>query len=240
MSARFDHPAGHDELRDDLAAYALGALEEPEVERLLAHLEGCEECRRALRWLAPAVEMLPRTVEQFEPPPRLRESLLETVRAEAAPAAREPPRPARESSWRRLGVSVWRPATAVVAAAMLVVGAVAGYLIGQPNGGRTTTLQAQAMPNAPRAHGVLERDGGSGILRVQGMPTLASNQVYEVWVQRDGDLQPSSLFVPRTNHSADAAVPDGLDGADAVLVTKEPRGGSKQPTSSPVLSVQLN
>jgi anti-sigma-K factor RskA len=240
MSGRFDHPAGHDELRDDLAAYVLGALEEPEAERLRAHLEGCEECRREVRWLEPAVELLPRTVEQLEPPSRLRESLLEAVRAEAAPAAREPPRPARDSWWRKLGLSVWRPATATAAAAMLVVGVVAGYLIGEPNGSSTSTLEAQAMPNAPKAKGTLARDGNSGILRVRGMPTLASNQVYEVWVQRDGNLEPSSLFVPRTNHSADAAVPDGLDGADAVLVTKEPRGGSQKPTSSPVLSVQVN
>ncbi len=86
------------------------------------------------------------------------------------------------------------------------------------------------MPNAPRPTASSSATGSPGILRVQGMPTLASNQVYEVWVQRDGKLEPSSLFVPRTDHSADAAVPDGLDGADAVLVTKEPRGGSKQPT----------
>jgi hypothetical protein len=72
------------------------------------------------------------------------------------------------------------------------------------------------------------------------MPALASDQVYEVWVQRDGKLEPSSLFVPRTNRSGDAAVPDGLNGADAVLVTREPSGGSEQPTSPPVLSVQLN
>ena len=36
----------HDELRDDLAAYALGALEEDEAERLRPHLETCEDCRR--------------------------------------------------------------------------------------------------------------------------------------------------------------------------------------------------
>lgn len=240
MSERFEHSASHDELRDDLAAYALGALEEPEAERLRAHLEGCEECRRQLRWLEPAVELLPRTVEQLEAPLRVRETLLETVRREAPPEAREPPRAPRESWWRRLGPAVWRPATAVAAAVMLVIGAVAGYLIGEPNGGGTTTLQAQAMPNAKRASGTLARNGSSGILSVQGMPTLASNQVYEVWVQRGRTLEPSSLFVPRSNHSAEAAVPDGLDGADAVLVTKEPRGGTRQPTSSPVLSVQVN
>ena len=240
MSERSGDSGSHQELRDDLAAYALGALEEREVERLSAHLEGCEECRRQLRWLESAVELLPRTVEQLEPPPRLRESLLETVRGEAAPAGREPPRAAGESWLHRVGLTVWRPATAVAAAVMLVVGAVAGYLIGEPSGGGTTTLEAQAMPNAPKARGSLEREGNSGILRVQGMPALASNQVYEVWVQRDGKLEPSSLFVPRTNRSGDAAVPDGLNGADAVLVTKEPSGGSEQPTSPPVLSVQLD
>ena len=240
MIERSGRTPRHDELRDDLAAYALRALEEPEAERLRAHLEGCEQCRRELRWLEPAVEVLPRTVEQLEPPARLRESLLDAVRTEAAPEAREPPRAAREGWWHRVGLAVRRPATAVAAAAMLVIGAVAGYLVGEPNGGGTTTLEAQAMPNARKATGTLARDGASGILRVQGMPTLASNQVYEVWVQRDGKLEPSSLFVPRKDRSAEAAVPSGLDGADAVLVTKEPRGGSRQPTSSPVLSVQLN
>jgi hypothetical protein len=239
MSEGSERPVNHDELRDDLAAYALDALDEPEAKRLRAHLEGCEECRRELRWLEPAVELLPRTVEQLEPPARLREALLETVRSED-PDAREPRRSAREGWWRGLGVAVLRPATAAAAAVMLVIGAVAGYLIAEPNGGGTTTLEAQAMPNAPNARGTLARDGNSGILRVRGMPTLASNQVYEVWVQHGGKLEPSSLFAPRSNHTADAAVPEGLNGADAVLVTREPSGGSEQPTSSPVLSVQLN
>jgi hypothetical protein len=180
-------------------------------------------------------------VEQREPPARLRAALMETVRAEAARTAREPPRSAAAAWWRRLGISMWRPATAMAAAAMLIVGVAAGYLIAEPGGdGSTTTFEAQAMPNAPHASGILARNGSAGILRVRGMPTLASDQVYEVWVQRGRKLDPSSLFVPRSNHSAEAAVPGSLDGADAVLVTREPRGGSERPTSSPLLSVQLN
>jgi len=240
MSGPSGHSPSHDELRDDLAAYALGALEEGEAERLRAHLETCEGCRRHLRWLEPAVELLPRTVEQLEPPARLRDSLMDAVRDESSQAAREPPRRATAGWWRGPGLSLRRPATAVAAAAMLIVGVVAGYLIHEPDGSSTSTLQAQAMPAAPHASGALEQQDGSGILRVQGMPSLARDQVYEVWVQRDGKLEPSSLFVPRRDHSADAAVPGRLDGADAVLVTKEPRGGSRQPTTSPLLSVQLN
>jgi anti-sigma-K factor RskA len=232
---------GHDELRDDLAAYALGALEEEEAERLRLHLETCDDCRRHLRWLQPAVELLPRTVEQLEPPARLRESLMDVVHSESPQAAREPPRRAAGGWWRSVGLALWRPATAVAAAAMLVVGAVAGYLLHEPgDGDNTATFAARATQGASPVTGTLERDGDSGILRVQGMPSLASDQVYEVWVQRDGRLEPSSLFVPRRDHTADAAVPSSLDGADAVLVTKEPRGGSSQPSSSPLLSVKLD
>lgn len=238
MNERSRQAPDHDELGDDLAAYALGALEEEEAERLRLHIETCEECRRQLRWLEEAVELLPRTVEQLEPPPRLRESLMETVRAESRQAAREPPGAVPERWWSRFGIVLRRPATAIAVAAMLIVGVVAGYLISESGGNGTSTYQVQALGNS-NATGVLERTGASGILRVRGMPALARDQVYEVWVQRDGKLAPSSLFVPRSDHSADAAVPSDLNGADAVLVTKEPPGGSSQPTSAPLLSVKL-
>ena len=55
-------PAGHEHYRDDLAAYALGALEEPEAAELQRHLAECEACRIELRWLEPAVDMLPRSI----------------------------------------------------------------------------------------------------------------------------------------------------------------------------------
>jgi anti-sigma-K factor RskA len=239
VTDRAGKPTGHDELRDDLAAYALGALEEDEAVRLRDHLETCEDCRRQARWLEPAVELLPMTVPQLEPPPRLRDALMRTVREESPGAVREPPDRAGTGRWAWLGRSLLRPATAVAAAAMLVIGAVTGYLISD-SGESKPTLTAQAAAGAPAAAGVLEREGSSGILRVQGMPELARDEVYEVWVQRDGALEPSSLFVLRGDRSGEAAVPGSLDGADAVLVTKEPRGGSRQPTSKPVLSVRLN
>jgi anti-sigma factor RsiW len=57
----------HDRHRDDLAAYALGALDEDEGEELRAHLEHCDECRQHLRWLQPAVDLLPRAVTSSSP-----------------------------------------------------------------------------------------------------------------------------------------------------------------------------
>ena len=81
---------------------------------------------------------------------------------------------------------------------------------------------------------------GSAILTMSRLPVLRAGHVYEVWVERDGTLEPSSLFVPRRDGTAEAAVPGSLDGADAVLVTREPRGGSQRPTSPPLLRADLS
>ncbi len=43
----------------------------------------CDACRIELRWLEPAVDLLPRSIEQLEPPDALRGRLMATVRAEA-------------------------------------------------------------------------------------------------------------------------------------------------------------
>jgi anti-sigma-K factor RskA len=231
-----DRPPAHERYRDDLAAYALGALPESEVHDLRVHLEECDPCRQQLRWLQPAVDLLPRSVYQREPPRRLRVRLMKTVRAESREAARTDPGPGRRRHW---GALVWRPASAVAAITLLAAGAVAGYLLRQPTD-NSSIVAARPVTGASGARGTLELQDGSAILHVRGMPSLARNRIYEAWVQRGGTVEPSSLFVLRRNHTGDAAVPGPLEGADAVLVTREPRGGSPRPTSPPVLRAQLH
>jgi len=104
-------PAGaaHEPYRGDLAAYALGALGGDEAAELREHLESCDECRAELRWLQPAVDVLPRSVLQRRPPARLRRRLMSTVRAESRAALRERGSGSRRRDWSAL---VWRPATA--------------------------------------------------------------------------------------------------------------------------------
>jgi anti-sigma-K factor RskA len=228
-------PSDHEHFRDDLAAYALGALSERESDQLRDHLEGCEDCRRQLRWLRPAVDLLPGAVTQLEPPSTLRSRLMETVRAEAGAEAGEARAPRRRRGW---GALLLRPVTAVAAVALLAAGALGGYLAHQSSD-ETTEVAVQAKSDAGRISGTLERRGGSAILRLQGMPALARGQVYEAWVQRDGAMVPSSLFEARRDHTASAAIPGGLDDAQAVLVTPEPRGGSPQPTSAAILRAPL-
>jgi anti-sigma-K factor RskA len=233
-------PTRHERYRDDLAAYALGVLEEREATELQGHLAGCEACRAHLQWLQAAVDVLPRSVEQLEPPARLGKRLAATVRTEARQASRAGIESAAPSRLRDWGTLLWRPATAVAAGVLIVAGAAAGYLLHEP-GESSSLVTARPSRAAPATvAGTLERQDGSAILTMSRLPALPPNDVYEVWVRRDGALQPSSLFVPRRDQTADAAVPGPLDNADAVLVTREPRGGSQQPTSPPLLRADLN
>ena len=239
MSNHLGEPTGHERYRGDLAAYALGALEEREAAELQSHLADCEACRMQLRWLEPAVDLLPRSVEQLEPPAGIRKRLMATVRAEARDASGAGIEAAEPRRWRDWGTLFWRPATAVAASALLIVGAAAGYLLHQP-GESSSVITARPLSAAPpNLAGALEREDGSAILTMSRLPALPPNDVYEVWVKRDGTLEPSSLFVPRRDRTAEAAVPGPFDDADAVLVTREPRGGSQHPTSPPLLRAAL-
>jgi len=221
----------HERWRENVAAYAIGALEPQESAELERHLAGCEECRRDLRWLAPAVTSLGESVARLEPPPSLRSALMETVEEEAAR-----PQPAARAERRRFG-SLWlRPAIGLAAVALIVAVGLIAYDAG---GGGTSTVTTHSVPGGT-VQATLERSGDSGTLQLTGLRQLPAKRIYQAWVQRGETMEPSSLFAPRRNGSASAATPHQLDGAQQVLVTVEPRGGSDQPTSTPLVAVGVS
>jgi anti-sigma-K factor RskA len=229
----------HDEIRDDIAAYALGALPDADARTLESHLDECETCRERLRWLGPAVDLLPASVEQRRPPDRLREQLLEAVRAETAHL--EASGEKAKSRWS-FGWPAFRPAVALGAAAVLAIGIGLGYGIGDGETGEVLAGADVSQVEELRPgeiEGTLERQGELATLNLEGMPKLRRDQVYEVWIDRDGKLEPSTLFVIDSERRATTAISDGLTGADRILVTAEPRGGSETPTGAPLLKAQL-
>lgn len=234
----------HDNERwsDEVAAYALGALEDDEATAVECHLEDCERCRNELRWLQPAVRTLADGVERMQPPRRVRDSVMAEVRADAKrerTAQRgEAARAGGAPSWlSRLGGGSfgWKPALALATVALAIV-AFAGYEIGTGgNGGGVQTYEKQIADLTAK---VVRRDG-RGTLEMTNVRNLPDNKVLEAWVERDGTVEPvPTLFVPDREGRAATTIAD-MDGVDAVLVTQEPKGGSEVPTSAPIVSVPI-
>ena len=188
-----DWHADPERLGDELAAYALGALAASEADPLERHLADCETCREHLLWLRPAVDVPPTSVPQLSPPASLREGLLAAVRAEAPAPASSPRR-----AWLQLPDTVVRPAIGLALAAVLVVGLVGGYLVEGDQGAEGGLVEAEPLgEQAARVSATLERHGDSATLHVSELPRLGRDQVYEVWVQRQGAVEPASTFRPR-------------------------------------------
>jgi anti-sigma-K factor RskA len=220
---------------EDLAAYLLDSLTSEETRAFELHLAGCAGCQAEERWLKTAVDVLPSSIEQYEPPLELRDRLMTTVQAEAK-AERDGRRPARKNRWSW----ILRPATAVAAVAVLAAG-VAGYLIRGEGGVKTKTVAAKPIGAVPTAGGELVRKDGTTILRVSGLPLQRSGRVYQVWLATAGGKKviPSSLFVVDRGGHGSVAIPSGLKQVQAVLVSNEPAGGSKAPTTKPVLQAAV-
>jgi anti-sigma-K factor RskA len=224
----------HSDQVENVGAYALGALPELEAQVFERHLMACEECQEELQRLNEAVEALPRSVTPLEPPPSLKAGLMEVVKADAQPER------GRRFALPRL--PRLQPAIAWAAAACVLAASV-GYAASElaQDDQDTRTLQAQVdmqrLPDGSASLSIPE-DGGS-VLRVEGMPDAGQGRVYEVWVERDGEVEPVSIFDVDSDGAGAAAVPGSLDDVSAVMVTREPTGGSEQPTEAPVLRVEV-
>ncbi len=241
---------GCPERHDDLAAYALGALDPGEAAELERHLAGCPACSERVLWLRPAADLVPASVRQVEPPASLRAGLMATVRAEAgaeAEAAAE-----QESRKEHIGplarVHEWlfgegslRPALAGFAAVCLLVAAIGGYEIGHSGGGSPQPKTFAALPTSPNsaANGTVQVSGNSGTLTVSNMHAIPKSQVYQAWVAKGSKIEPSSVFVVDGSGRGSASIPSIPAGADRVMVTREPAGGSRQPSTAPVLTAEL-
>jgi anti-sigma-K factor RskA len=239
----------HERWSEDVAAYTLGALEPEEVAAFERHVEDCELCRSEIRWLTTAVEVLPEAVERHEPPPELRRRLLAEIGADAragggAIESAEPgllQRGARRLAGLGSGSGDWRR-LAWLGALLLVVVALGGYEIGTSGsaGGGGDSTSTFISGHAPGVTAEVVREGDSGEIHLASVSNLPPDRVLEAWVRRDGEVEPvEALFVPDGEGNATTTL-GNLRGVDLVMVTTEPAGGSRAPTSAPIAEVPLS
>lgn len=237
-----------DELDELLGSYAVGALDDDELDAVERALEADPVARReAHRLEAAMLEFSEAEATAVELPTGSWDRLFnriagdrDTERTTEIPAGLAPPAvplpPVVSLVGRRRSPRYFAPAMA--AAAVLIV---AGLAVARPWSGTTAGSAARTALADPSsrigtlagAQGtvrvVLTRDG-HGYIIGKDLPALTSAQTYQMWSLDSGS--PTSLGV--VGPKLDAAKFTSATVVHKLALTVEPKGGSAAPTSAPV------
>lgn len=229
LSESEDHDCGA-----DVAAYALGALDEREADRFAEHLHECTICRDELQAFRAVVDVLPLTAPAVAPRRALKRSVMAAVAAEQRAVAPSP----RTSRWSALMPS---PRLGLALAAVLAAVLIGGGIVLQGSGTPATrVLSAQVIGQSGTAQ--VRLTGDRAELVVNHFAPPPAGHIYEVWLVRGRKaLEPTNaLFGVRQDGRADVDVPGSIRGVTGVLVTPEPSRGSQVPTHVPVIRAEFS
>ena len=224
---------------DDVGAYLLGALDEDERIAFEAELAHNETLRAEVEHLRVAADALPASATQMVPPPELKDRIMAVVHSEAQLLAAAKPEPAAVvvvKAPRRLtralaGRLSLRPGLALAMTLLVLVLGASGALIGESVFGDSERVTVAEVGNAQ----LIERESGHSTLVAENLQALEDDGVYQVWLQREGEVPKptNALFGAHSDGTASVDVPGSLKDVEAVLVTGEPVGGSNAPTQLP-------
>ncbi|GGR78416.1 hypothetical protein GCM10010269_17030 [Streptomyces humidus] len=249
------------------APYALDALDADERRRFERHLSGCDRCAAEVRAMTEdAVRLAWSTAAP--PPAAMRERVLAAVQRTPQETSRAPVRdrspqlpphvwgtqpPPRRSHAPRARRPLFVPLATATAAAALVVASLFAVQAGRAQD-RLAAERAQAReiahvlaaPDARAGNGKAAEGGnigviasaseGQAIVTLSGYDALPAGRVHQLWLMRP-DAQPRSLGLLAGDTPL---VATGLDkAATSLAVTVEPAGGSRQPTTQPVVQLTL-
>jgi anti-sigma-K factor RskA len=225
-------------------AYVLGALPEEERLEFEQYLVAHPDLQEEVEALGAVAGLLAFSPQEQEPPPELRRRIMATVEAESVH-----PHTSRRSWLAGLWDAAGIRDLALAAAAMLVIGLFSWSMLlqgevrdlqgrvqslqSQPQGPQVIALGGVGTKQGARAE-LVTLEGDRAVLVAENMPPVPEGKTYQIWVIKGDTPQPSGLFEPRGDSIA-AVVENPVEGADAVAVTVEPKGGSKKPTTDPML-----
>lgn len=263
MSETHDGGTPRDDARLLAAAQALGSLSPEEHERYERLLATSPEARAEASEFAEVAAALDSAPPQAEPPADLKARLMAQIAVtpqhrpspeqEAPEAASETVKTDSPATTRaeRKAQRRWynRPALVAAAAAAAVVlfagGTAAGFGIAQHS---QSTAQADVLasitsaPDAQRSTAKVAGGGtatlvwspslGKSAMIVNGVDAAPIGKTYQLWYIRDGHATSAGLMSGQWD-----VLHGSMRAGDVVGLTVEPAGGSKQPTTKPVVTI---
>jgi hypothetical protein len=221
---------------DDLEAYALGALDRADAERVAEHLGVCASCRSDAAALAEVVGTLPETVTPRQPRPALRDRIIAAARTGLAQPANGPSR-----RWSFGAARLSRVAFAGLFAAIIVLGAadidtyqrtmaitaerdeLSGLVESIRQGsrewymaGKDTFAGAGGTLYDPRA------DGKQPFVLFHDLPSIPAGKVLTIWlVSPDSTWARAATFQPNGKDIQAVRINMEVSGFDRCAVTLE-------------------
>lgn len=193
------------ELHEQVAAYALDALDEDERRAYETHLAGCEQCRAELAGLTETAGTLGLAAGAAGPPAGLRDRILTAAREEG------PSNVVSIGAHRRRRFAIAGVAAAVAAAALAI-----GLYAALSGGGHGKQLAVSS-------------DGSVARATVSGFDSAPTGKTYELWViEGTNPPRPAGLFPGGDEQVITLTRP--APGGSTVAVTLERAGGATTPT----------
>ena len=247
-----------DELQTSTGAYALNALNETERVEFEKVMADSEQLRAEVTELADTAVELGASVAPVDPPGALRASILDAVAKtpQLAPLVEERPETSVPTPAELKARSRWSTPLArlgaVAAAVALIVGlgftVRAGVQAQSDMATATQINEIQASADYERA--VVDVDGGGtativwsvalerSALIVDGLKGLPAGSTYELWYIDSNGATPAGTFDVGDDGKRSIVLAGDMDAGDTIGVTVEPAGGSKKPSTDPIIVVQ--
>jgi anti-sigma factor RsiW len=229
----------HHDIEELLGAYALDAVDDDEARQVEAHLRECPRCRAEVAAHREVAALL--ISSSTHPVP---DGVWDRIAAELGEVP--PPVPIEvafgERRAPRRGVL-----TGLAVAAAIALIAVVGAVLVSGGGGTaddeqlalllrdpdTEVVELQTPEGAAGARAVIGEDGDS-VLVPTDLPALGTGQTYQLWGLPGGRDEMVSLGVLGAEPDQQEFHVEG--GVTALAISREPGGGSTQPTTDPVVT----
>lgn len=243
--------------RDNIAAYALGALDAEDVAALESHLAECQDCRSELAEYQSVVSGLLESTPAQAPPVRLRRELVARLPGQQARTTKAFPH-----IFERF--SIWQVATAIGILLLLGLNIVSSLQIRELRLAQAALAErishdqtaiamlaypsTQALPVQAEVADVagsmlVDKDKRIAVLVTWNLPEVQSGQTYQIWlIDSEGKRTSGGLFKPEAGQRYTTTTiwsPQPFEQYEGIGVTVEPEGGSASPTGSRVFGVDL-